>query len=527
MGNQRARVGVLCDTEEINGPAFQVHAIRAKLPFTIDRFHHASFYLAAKDSSFLKTMYKDYDYVITLSDWAPFKRFLGEFIPLDDIEQAMVNQFNDHVEKNHFTLFRSFRLPDSSDVLVYKHRKRVVENSRNRLQKEDNDYDGISNEKDNCINNPNGPNEGVCTSGYTGEICKNNYECGADGFCSMSQEDVDQDGFGDVCDFCKGNGNKDSDQDGLCDPEDNCYYVFNPDQQDSSGNGVGDACIPSHIENHWLEAEQADVIVNPLEVVYDEKASEGSYIYSPNGTGNQSVLGFVMAIYRVNISNTGVYVLWGRVKAINGRENSFFVQIDDGSNNLWEIEVGNYWHWDVANDRDRTDPVKFVLTKGVHTIKVKLREKGTKLDKLVLTNNVNFVPSSKGDIVEKTVRKTEGDDDDGISNEKDNCPKTFNPIQEDTYPPQGNDIGDACDCEGDFNCDGSVNAADSLLFLKDFAQRTKLDNPCTNKNQCNGDFDCDGDVDEDDRTIFQADLGRNQFFKPCPPCVAGSWCVYP
>ena len=35
------------------------------------------------------------------------------------------------------------------------------------------------------------------------------------------------------------------------------------------------------------------------------------------------------------------------------------------------------------------------------------------------------------------------------------------------------------------------------------------------------------DVDADDVTLFLEDFGRSQFFNPCPPCVAGNWCVYP
>ena len=34
----------------------------------------------------------------------------------------------------------------------------------------------------------------------------------------------------------------DSDQDGICDADDNCPNVVNPNQEDSNGNGVGDAC---------------------------------------------------------------------------------------------------------------------------------------------------------------------------------------------------------------------------------------------------------------------------------------------
>jgi RHS repeat-associated protein len=98
--------------------------------------------------------------------------------------------------------------------------------------------------------------------------------------------------------------------------------------------------------------------------------------------------------------------------------------------------------------------------------------------------------------------------------------------QEDTYPPQGNGIGDACDCECDFNCDGNVDAADIASFVADFG-RSYIFNPCANDNPCNGDCECDTDVDADDVEKLLEDFGRSWIFNPCPACVAGDWCVYP
>jgi hypothetical protein len=60
------------------------------------------------------------------------------------------------------------------------------------------------------------------------------------------------------------------------------------------------------------------------------------------------------------------------------------------------VETGEDWHWDMVNFRDRSDPVKFILSKGVHRIKIKLREEGTKLDKLCLTNDIDYIPSGEG-----------------------------------------------------------------------------------------------------------------------------------
>ena len=213
------------------------------------------------------------------------------------------------------------------------------------------DNDGKTDPTDNCPTTPNGPLLGTCIYENIGASCTSPSGCGTGGYCSMNQEDRDEDGAGDVCDNCT-----DIDDDGYGNPgfpntcdEDNCPSIANPGQEDGDHDGLGNVC--------------------------------------------------------------------------------------------------------------------------------------------------------------------------------DNCPADYNPAQKDTYPPQGNGIGDVCECEGNFDCDRDVDADDVVKFLWDFG-RSQYNDPCTNERFCYGDFECDGDVDATDVTKFLEDFGRSQYNKPCPVCIVEKWCVY-
>jgi hypothetical protein len=107
------------------------------------------------------------------------------------------------------------------------------------------------------------------------------------------------------------------------------------------------------------------------------------------------------------------------------------------------------------------------------------------------------------------------------------CEKT----QADTYPPGGDGIGDACDCEGDFDCDAGGSDVDAInveQFLWDFGRSLYRD-PCIAVRPCYGDFNCDGNVDADDIPKLLEDFGRTIYINPCPACVRmpEDWCMSP
>ena len=83
-----------------------------------------------------------------------------------------------------------------------------------------------------------------------------------------------------------------------------------------------------------------------------KRLQEEDYICSPNGTGNEYVPGATMGnLHGKHITSRRIYFV-GTGQGIDKRDNSFFVQLDDESDNMWEVEAGNYWHWDAVNNRD-------------------------------------------------------------------------------------------------------------------------------------------------------------------------------
>jgi len=123
------------------------------------------------------------------------------------------------------------------------------------------------------------------------------------------------------------------------------------------------------------------------------------------------------------------------------------------------------------------------------------------------------------------VSSSQDPDSDNVFGICDNCPSIPNPAQQDSYPPQGNRCGDACECEGNFDGDLDVDGSDASNFKADFG-RSIFNRRCTGADSCNGDFNCDGDVDGADASLFKADFGRSAFNNPCPDCATTPWCLY-
>ncbi len=141
-----------------------------------------------------------------------------------------------------------------------------------------------------------------------------------------------------------------------------------------------------------VEAENA-ILHTSMEIARDADASSEGFIWVPEGSGRSkdpdAESGY--AVITFDVSSAGNYVIWGRTISQNGH-NSFFISVDDGDYALWDTQVSTSWVWDKISHREGADPVHYYLKAGEHTLKIKQREDGTKIDKIIITRDMGFVP---------------------------------------------------------------------------------------------------------------------------------------
>lgn len=163
----------------------------------------------------------------------------------------------------------------------------------------------------------------------------------------------------------------------------------------------------------WLEAESGQ-LHGDIKGAVDSEASNGRYIESQKngseGAGNNSGNNAGMARFRFDVSEPGNYIIWGRVQAPSGSSNSFYVAVDDSLPTVWDIygpdseNRAHHWTWDRVRTRGTEDygiqaPVSYntyTLEPGRHTLTIKAREKGTRIDHILITNDLAYRPRGMG-----------------------------------------------------------------------------------------------------------------------------------
>jgi hypothetical protein len=208
-----------------------------------------------------------------------------------------------------------------------------------------------------------------------------------------SKKDTDGDGMndGEEITFWDNSWDTDSDRDGL-------INLLDPD---SDGDGLSDG---QEIQNGddpsepntapeglkiWIEAESGK-LKTPMVAASSNQTSSGRYIWVPAGK-YYSTTGY--ATYTFEVPDSGNYFIWGRVNAASTRSNSFSITIDGAGYVLWETKVSKNWLWNPVKNRRDADPKVYYLNAGRHSLTVKQRESGTKLDMILITDDFDYIPN--------------------------------------------------------------------------------------------------------------------------------------
>jgi hypothetical protein len=141
-----------------------------------------------------------------------------------------------------------------------------------------------------------------------------------------------------------------------------------------------------------LEAEDA-LILSKFTTGSDPAASASAFLWVPRGGGNYGSPSpdCGLAVFDFYVSEPGDYRIWARVLAPSGAEDSFFVAMNDGNYINWNVPIGTRWNWELVSLAG--SPVLYRLAAGMHTLNLMHREDGTRIDRLVITNNLQFTPN--------------------------------------------------------------------------------------------------------------------------------------
>ena len=176
-------------------------------------------------------------------------------------------------------------------------------------------------------------------------------------------------------------------------------YYYRIRSTDQSGNPSLTVTAPVSTPPAYISAfaAEAGTLTSPMAAGADDAAMDGHYIVS--STPNSGSAGFPIYVRALS-----TYRVWCRVWAPSAGAGSFFVSVDGGTEDVFDVaETGwrNGWMWVALNGRGGSTPLTvsprtFLLPLGPHQFTIRALETPTRLDELILSNDPQWTPVIQG-----------------------------------------------------------------------------------------------------------------------------------
>ena len=342
----------------------------------------------------------------------------------------------------------------------------------------DSDTDTVSNNLDNCPDIAN-VNQNDLDGDLIGDACDDNID--GDAFANAPEDQCEY--IADDNNTCSVDASNDLDSDGVPDTAiDNCVGVFNPNQQDSDGDGIGNHCDATPIAptqawaNHgllmdWNEWE-GDIRCllnnkrNGNSSCTDPSGATGSSISCPNGG---------TAVWDISISGFGGNTVFtytdcshtldgGETLIVNGRYTGWFNISANSDDATGTFTISGDWSGLI---QDRVNIVSSSKASGYYDISCTvdpLGDESCRSGNQTVRFNAPSPFACDGDICPQAGTSLVDTDGDGVFDGDDNC---IDAVNADQANIDYDALGDACDDSNDAgavdddDADGIINGLDN------------------------------------------------------------------
>jgi hypothetical protein len=334
--------------------------------------------------------------------------------------------------------------------------------SISNISQTDSDGDGFGDVCDQC---PYDVENDIDGDGVCGDVDN----CPA--ISNPGQEDADADGLGDACD-------EDDDNDTILDEDDNCHFIANVDQIDSDRDGMGDVCdvnpyyfdLLTVVDGHYVREEECcgggiggycNYICNAWSTYTEILLGRGNTLPWPNPPlYDRSVGAMEFSLSSAEgLFTSGLISAELSLTVKNGSLNSACPSLYDVADDFENGVLGeNEDEWDynggigdfvgqVCTDLQSGTVITFDVTASLEHDLFAPDQSDFAGFVLYPTDfpeeqYIEFYDHTDPANGPRLIIIRKDSDDDGISNEEDNCPEAYNPDQADI---DGDCIGDACD----------------------------------------------------------------------------------